>query len=112
MALLYIGAGINHFWHPKFYLRIIPPYLPAPHFINSASGVAEIILGVLLMMKFTQVFAAWGIALMLLVFMLVHVYMLQQALSQPHYFVTPLMAWLRLALQPLLMAWALWYTRN
>jgi uncharacterized membrane protein len=111
MALLYIAAGINHFWHPRFYLRLMPPYLPAPLLLNGAAGVAEILLGFLLLSKSTRPFAAWSIAVMLTLFMLVHVYMLQQSLRQPQYFVSPAAAWLRLLIQPLLIAWALWYTK-
>lgn len=111
MALLYIAAGINHFWHPRFYLRIMPPYLPAPQLLNYVSGIIEIVLGVLLLAKATRPLAAWGLAFMLLVFMVVHVYMLQQALHQPDYFMSPRAAWLRLLLQPVLIAWALWYTK-
>jgi uncharacterized membrane protein len=111
MALIYIAAGINHFWHPRFYLRLMPPYLPAPQLLNHLSGTMEIVLGVLLLVKTTRLLAAWGIAAMLLVFMVVHVYMLQQALHQPGYFMSVRAAWLRLLLQPVLIAWALWYTR-
>lgn len=111
MALLYIAAGINHFWHPRFYLRLMPPYLPAPQLLNHASGIVEIVLGILLVTKSTRPFAAWSIAAMLAVFMLIHIYMVQQALRQPGYFMSPAAAWLRLFLQPVLIAWALWYTR-
>jgi len=110
MATLYVAAGINHFWHPRFYLRLMPPYLPAPHLLNLLSGAIEIILGALLLLWPTRPLAAWGVAAMLLVFMLVHVYMLQQALHQPGYFMSVRAAWFRLLLQPLLIAWALWYT--
>ncbi len=34
LIALYVGAGINHFWHPQFYIHIIPPYLPAPSLLN------------------------------------------------------------------------------
>src|SRR5689334_12717840 len=57
MAVGYVAAGINHFWHPRFYLRIMPPYLPAPHLLNYASGIIEILLGVLLLVKTTRPFA-------------------------------------------------------
>jgi uncharacterized membrane protein len=110
MALLYIAAGINHFVKPRFYLRIIPPYLPAHELLNYVSGIAEIILGCLLLFKTTRIYAAWGIAIMLLAFMVVHVFMLQQAIKQESYLITPAAAWIRLALQFVLIAWAIWYT--
>jgi uncharacterized membrane protein len=62
MALGYIAAGINHFWHPRFYLRLMPPYLPAPHGLNYLSGIIEIVLGVLLLAEATRPVAAWCLA--------------------------------------------------
>lgn len=111
MATLYMAAGMNHFWHPRFYLRLMPPYLPAPQLLNYLSGVIEIVLGALLLAKTARPLAAWGLALLLLIFMVVHIHMLQQALHQPGYFMSPRAAWLRLLLQPVLIAWALWYTK-
>lgn len=111
MALAYVAAGLNHFRNPRFYLRLMPPYLPVPQLLNQASGIIEILLGILLLSKSTRPVAAWGIAAMLCIFMLVHIYMLQQALRQPAYFMSPVAAWLRLLLQPVLIAWALWYTQ-
>lgn len=111
MATIYIVAGINHFWHPHFYLRLMPPYLPAPHLLQYLSGVIEIVLGVLLLVKAARPLAAWSLAILLLLFMMVHIYMLQQALHRPDYLMSPRAAWLRLALQPVLIVWALWYTK-
>ena len=52
MAVLYILAGINHFINPTFYLRIIPPVLKYKQLINSISGAAEILLGILLLTSY------------------------------------------------------------
>lgn len=112
MSALYIGAGLNHFLHPQTYVRIIPPYMPCPAFLNGASGVAEITLGVLLYFNKTRKPAAWGIAIMLLLFFTVHVYMLQQALKYEGYIISAAQGWVRLAVQPLLILWALWYTKQ
>ena len=69
MAGLYILAGINHFAQPKFYLKIIPPFLPFPQMINWVSGLAEVALGILLLFPAYQSMAAWGIiALLIAVF--------------------------------------------
>jgi uncharacterized membrane protein len=35
-------AGLMHFLKPRWYMRIIPPYLPAHRELVYASGVAEI----------------------------------------------------------------------
>lgn len=111
MALLYIMAGVNHFRKPAFYIRIMPPYLPHHGVVNQLSGIVEIALGLLLCISCTRAFAAWAIALMLLLFFMVHVWMLQQALHQPNYYLSPAMAWFRMGLQFVLIAWALWYRK-
>ena len=49
MASLYVLAGFNHLIDPEFYLAIIPPQLPNPEWLNLASGLAEIVLGVALL---------------------------------------------------------------
>ena len=49
MAVLYILAGANHFVKPKFYLRIMPPYIPWHKAMIYISGAAEIFLGLLLL---------------------------------------------------------------
>lgn len=69
MAIIYIVAGINHFVNAKFYLKIIPPYLPFHKWLNWISGVAEIVLGIMLFFPEYRSLAAWGIiALLIAVF--------------------------------------------
>ena len=53
-AGLLIIAGILHFVMPKFYLKIMPPYLPAHELLVLLSGIAEIICGLLLLFPVTQ----------------------------------------------------------
>jgi uncharacterized membrane protein len=55
MAIIYIIAGLNHFRNPRLYLKIIPPYLPNPKAVNTISGVAEIVLGIALMIDHSLV---------------------------------------------------------
>lgn len=68
MAVLYILAGINHFINPTFYLRIIPPVLKYKQLINSISGAAEILLGILLLTSYRPMAAIGVIALLIAVF--------------------------------------------
>ena len=42
---IFVLAGLNHFLNPRFYLRIMPPWLPAHDAMNRASGLAEILGG-------------------------------------------------------------------
>ena len=46
MAVIYILAGINHFLRPQFYLKIMPPFIPWHDAMVFLSSVAEVALGV------------------------------------------------------------------
>jgi uncharacterized membrane protein len=110
MAAAYIAAGINHFLNPEFYIRIMPPYWGWPAFWVALSGVAEIVLGLLLLPRATRPYAAWGIIAMLTLFLTVHLHMLVHADQFANVPYWALLA--RLPLQGLLMLWAAWYTRT
>ena len=106
MAVLYTVAGINHFLNPRLYVKIIPPYLPAPTVLNYAAGAAEVILGIALFFPAVRPWAAWGIIALLIAVFPANLYMYQQNMGG-------LPSWvllLRLPLQLLLIAWAWWYT--
>ena len=113
LILGYVAAGINHFRVPEFYIAIIPQYIPYPQLMNAAAGVFEIIFGLGLIFNTTLKYAAWGIVLMLAAFLPVHTSMITDApFKVGTATVSPVLAWLRLALQPVLMAWAWWHTRD
>jgi uncharacterized membrane protein len=71
MAIVYIGAGMLHFVNPKFFLDIMPTYIPLKFHdkIVQISGVFEIVLGAMLIPEATRVMGAWGlVALLIAVF--------------------------------------------
>jgi uncharacterized membrane protein len=108
MGFLMIIAGANHFRTPWLYERIMPPYFPQKKLLVLLSGIAEMILGLLLLNAETQVIAAWGIIILLVVFIPVHIFMLQNkeaSLKLPKWALI-----VRIPLQFGLMYWALQYT--
>lgn len=108
MSALYIAAGINHFRSPRFYLRIIPPQLPKPEWINWISGAAEIVLGVALLIPPLTSLAAWGVILLLIAVFPANVYHLY---AKGAGMKIPIWAlWLRLPIQGVLIWWAWLYT--
>jgi uncharacterized membrane protein len=108
----YALAGLNHFINPVSYQRIIPNYIPYPVTINLLAGLAEILLAVLLIPTSTRPWAAYGIILMLIAFLPVHITMIADApLKLGKLKVTPTLAWVRLALQPVLIIWAWWHSK-
>ena len=108
MAAFYVWAGINHFLRPDFYLRLMPPYIPLHSELVAITGVIEIALGVLVAIPRTASLAAWGIILMLIAFLPVHVHMLVNNQLYPEAPTSVL--WLRFPIQALFILWAYWYT--
>jgi uncharacterized membrane protein len=108
----YLLAGINHFYNPASYYRIIPSYLPFPMFLNVLAGFFEILFALMLIRPETRKVACWCIILMLAAFLPVHITMIADApLKLGNLLVTPAIAWIRLLLQPVLMLWAWWHTK-
>ena len=108
LGLLFIVAGMNHFRTPKIYERIIPPYIPARSTTVLLSGILEMILGLILLNKESTHIAAWGIIILLIIFIPVHFYMLQNekaSLNLPKWVLI-----LRIPLQLGLIYWAFLYT--
>lgn len=109
-AIVFVVSGLNHFINAQFYVTIVPPYLPHALFLVYLSGVLEIILGTLLLApKFTRA-AAWGLIVLLIAVFPANIHMAVNHDLFPDHFAATL--WLRLALQPVLIAWAYWYTRT
>lgn len=108
LALLFTGAGVMHFVLPGVYERVIPPYLPAPRLLVLASGVAETLGGIGLLLPRTRRAAAAGLVLLLLAVWPANAQMLldARAAGAPDWWQAAL--WLRLPLQLPLMAWVWW----
>ncbi|MFL5765440.1 MAG: DoxX family protein [Bacteroidia bacterium] len=110
MALAYIAAGMYHFINPKFYMKIMPPYLPWHLQLIYISGIIEIGLGAMLIPESTRPLAAWLVIALLIAIFPANI---QMALDFYHRKSPALwMAILRLPVQPLLI-WLAWiYTKR
>jgi len=111
MPAIYIIAGIYHFINPEFYNQLMPSWIPFHLPLIYISGVAEILLGVLLIPESTRKISAWLIIAMLIVFFfLIHIPMtiIFYQSHNPHLWI----AILRLPLQFYLIWWAWKFTRK
>jgi uncharacterized membrane protein len=110
MGLIYVAAGFGHFFFTRYYMRIMPDYLPEHRELVLLSGAAEIAGGLGVLMPSTRRPAAWGLVLLLVAVMPANVWMVQHPERFPG---VPLWAmWLRLPLQLPLIWWAWRYTRR
>ena len=112
LGAFYVFAGANHFMDSDFYLPMMPPYLPTHRLLIDLSGLAEIACGIGVLVPQTRVVAAWGtVALLIAVFPAnLHVAIHNLPIGGASEGAGPL-NYVRLAFQPVLIAWAWWYTR-
>ncbi len=115
LGLLFLAAGSLHFVMPQFYVRIVPPYLPAHLQLVYISGFFEMLGGVGLLVPAEPLgfparkVAAWGLVALLIAVMPANIYMVT---DHEKFATIPLWAlWLRLPLQLPLMWWAWLYSR-
>ncbi|MGA8574075.1 MAG: DoxX family protein [Candidatus Cybelea sp.] len=107
LALFFIAAGTNHFVHPGFYVRIIPPWLPAHARLVGISGICEILGGIGVLVPNTRRFAGVGLIALLVAVFPANV----QMAMHPGLYAdvgTVQAFYIRLPLQLVLIAWVWW----
>ncbi len=110
MAVFYFCAGINHFWHPLDYVKIVPTFIPYHLMMVYISGVCEMICGVLLFIPSTRRIGAW-----LTIVLLIAVFPANLQMALNYYNENNPELWIvivRLPVQILLILWAWLYTKN
>ncbi len=107
-AVFFFLAGVNHFVHPKFYEKIVPPTLPRPRALVAISGVCEMLGGVGLLVRPLRIAAGWGLLALLAAVFPANVYMAAAHRRVPHGDVPVWLLWARLPLQAVFMAWVWW----
>ncbi len=108
LALAYAYAGYRHLATPAPFLAITPPWVPQPAFVVAATGVTELAGALGLMLPPVRKAAGWGLALYALCVWPANIH---HALANVAINGETLSWWYhgpRLALQPLIIWWALW----
>ena len=105
----FVFAGVSHFTNRDFFTSIVPPYLPWPVALVYVSGVAEIVLGALLLVPRASRLAAWGLIALLIAVFPANIHMFQHGELYPNS--SPRALLIRLPLQGVLLAIAYWFTR-
>jgi uncharacterized membrane protein len=115
MGSMYVVAGVLHFVVPGLYVQIVPPIFPAGLTLVYLSGLAEVAVGIGLLLPRTRRHAAWATIALLVAIFPANVYMATHGVvvqgmpggGDP----SALVRWGRLPLQGVLILWAFWYTR-
>lgn len=109
LTAFFVVAGVNHVANPDFYLRIMPPYLPAHRELVLLSGLFEVLGGLAVLLPAVRALAGWGLMLLLLAVFPANVHM---ALHPEQFPSVPAFAlYVRLPLQIVFIAWTYWATR-
>lgn len=107
-TVFFTAAGVMHFARPSPYLKIMPPYIPAPLAMVYISGAAEIAGGISLTAKRLRRMAGWGLVALLIGVFPANIYMAAAHVQVTANSVPDWLLWGRLALQPLMIGWVLW----
>ena len=110
MSAFYVLGGVYHLVNPGFYLPMMPPYLPWHRELVFVSGVAELVLGVAVLIPGLRRAAVLGIiALLIAVFPAnLHIAMNDVPLAGATEG-AGVWNWVRLPFQAVFIAWAWWY---
>ena len=109
-AVFLVVAGVTHFTNRDFFTAIVPPYLPWPEMLVYVSGVAEIVIGVMLMVPATSRLAGWAAIALLIAVFPANIHMAMNPQLYPDVSLSALL--IRLPLQGVLIALAYWFTRG
>jgi uncharacterized membrane protein len=101
----FVVAGVLHFVMPRFYVAIMPKWLPSPLQLVYISGVFEVLGGIGLLLPALRSAAGIGLIILLIAVLPANIEMLRQAQMRESSPLFLAACWLRLPLQPLLMYW-------
>lgn len=103
-AVILLAAGVYHFINPAFYDPIMPAWFPK-RVANALGGVAEIIIGIMLLVPKTKYYGIWLALALMIIFLPLHVWDLTKTRPAigPHW-----VAAIRLLVQFALIGWLYW----
>ncbi len=107
-AVFMVAVGVFHFLNPEPFLRIVPPFLPAPGLLVAVSGVFEILGGLGVLVPKTRRFAAYGLIALFVAVFPANLYMaLENVQLNPAAPIPAWVGWVRLPFQ-FLFIWVAW----
>jgi len=112
MSFAYTYVGVRHFIDPNFFLAIMPNYLTFHLELVYLSGIAEVVLGLMLLFKKTRRTAAIGLIFLLILVFPANIHLVQSELSQSILGVTKSQSIYRLPFQGLFILIAYWHSKN
>jgi uncharacterized membrane protein len=110
LAAFFILAGLNHFLNKKFYVSMMPPYLPAHLELVYLSGLLEILGGITVLFAKTRRWAGYGLISLMVAVFPANIYMAMNPALFAN--VSSWALYLRLPLQIVIIGWIYWTTKS
>ena len=107
-SIFYVLVGIKHFIDPKFFLAIVPPYLPYHLELVYISGLFEILFGVMILFPKYRYWGSVGLILLLIAVFPANIYLFQSVEAQKAIGATQEIATWRLPVQGIFILVAYW----
>ena len=111
MSIAYTYVGVRHFIDPDFFLAIMPNYLTFHLEFVYLTGIAEVVLGLMLLSKKTRKTGAIGLIILLILVFPANIHLVQSELSQSILGVTKSQSIYRLPFQGLFILIAYWHSK-
>lgn len=114
VALAMVAVGITHFVNTPLFVSIMPPWIPFHEWMVWLSGVAEIVIGILLAVPKTRKLGSWALIALLIAVFPANIHMAVNDI-QPAGVTEPVPAWAawgRLPLQFVFIGIAWWIGRD
>lgn len=112
LAAAMVGVGALHFVNPLPFVKIVPALLPAPLLLVYVSGAFEILGGLGLLWPRTRRAAGWGLVALYLAVFPANINMAVNGIQLGADALPEWALWARLPLQLVLIAAALWVSRD
>ena len=107
LSVMLVVTGISHFTMTEALADMVPPGVPAPASLVYATGVAELVFALLLLVRPTPALG-WALVVFFLALLPANVYAAVERVGLGGH--GPAYLWFRVPLQLLFIGWALFYT--
>ncbi|MEU4929738.1 hypothetical protein AB0G54_25090 [Streptomyces yokosukanensis] len=113
LAVFLIAVGIGHFLLPGYFRTLVPPWLGRAGLLVVAGGVAEIVVGAVILAPAGRAVGAWAAAALITGYLVCHLDALWRASGdRPRLLERPVGAALRLAVNLVYIGWAVTVARG
>ena len=112
LVFLYISVGVKHFTNPKYFLAIMPPYIPYHKLMVYLSGALEIVFALMMIFKKSRFYGCWGIIFLLIAVFPANIYLYNSEIPQNILSISKHEALIRLPYQLPLLLFAFWHSKE